>query len=94
MTVIAPVERRNQEKMSSFEKDPLLSRQCTAAHLRSFDGLNYGIVIQIITKSTVFTGFGRLCLFLFPNLKKWLGGHRFTSNEDVITQTDAHFDDI
>ena len=25
--------------------------------------------------------------FLFPNLKKWLGGQRFTSNEEVIAQT-------
>lgn len=30
--------------------------------------------------------------FLFPNLKKWLGGRRFTSNEDVIEQTNAYFD--
>ena len=41
----APVGRRNQEKMSSFEKDPLSSRQCTGAHLRSFDVQNYGIKI-------------------------------------------------
>ena len=31
--------------------------------------------------------------FLFPNLKKWLGGQRFTSNE-VIAQIDAHFEDL
>ena len=56
--VIAPVERRNQEKTFSFEKDkdPLASRQCTSAHLCSFDGQNYGIKLQIITTSTVFTG--------------------------------------
>ena len=29
--------------------------------------------------------------FLFPNLKKWLGGRRFTSSEEVIAQTDAYF---
>ena len=58
--VIAPVERRNQEKTYSFdkEKDPLPSKQCTVADLRSFDGQNYGIKIRIITASTVFTGFG------------------------------------
>ena len=32
--------------------------------------------------------------FSFPNLKKWLGGQRFTSNEKVITQTDAYFKDL
>ena len=32
--------------------------------------------------------------FLFPNLKKWLGGKRFESNEDVITQTNAYFEEL
>ena len=38
--VIAPVERRNREKTSSFEerKDPLPSRQCAGAHLRNANG--------------------------------------------------------
>ena len=49
--VIAQVERRNQEKTSSFEKDPLPSKQF-------FEGQNYEIKIRIITKSTVFTRFG------------------------------------
>ncbi|KAG5310817.1 MOS1T transposase, partial [Pseudoatta argentina] len=29
--------------------------------------------------------------FLFPNLKKWLGGKKFTSNEEVIAETEAYF---
>ena len=29
--------------------------------------------------------------FLFPNMKKWLDGKRFTSNEQVIAATEAHF---
>jgi len=33
-------------------------------------------------------------LFLFPNLKKWLGGQRFTSNEEVIAQTNTYFEDF
>jgi len=33
-------------------------------------------------------------LFLFPNLKKWLGGQRFTSNEEIIAQTNAYFEDF
>ena len=59
-SVIAPVERINQEKASSFrkEKDPLPSRQCTSAHLRSFVSRHFGIKIRIITTSTVFTGLG------------------------------------
>ena len=29
--------------------------------------------------------------FLFPNMKKWLGGKRFTSNEEAIAATEAYF---
>ncbi|KAG5330265.1 MOS1T transposase, partial [Acromyrmex heyeri] len=29
--------------------------------------------------------------FLFPNLKKWLGGKKFTSNEEIIAETEAYF---
>ena len=28
--------------------------------------------------------------FLFPNMKKWLGGKRFTSNEEVIAATEVY----
>ena len=31
--------------------------------------------------------------FFFPNLKKCFGRQRFTSNEEVIAQTDAYFED-
>ena len=29
--------------------------------------------------------------FMFPNMKKWLSGKRFTSNEQVIAATEAYF---
>jgi len=29
--------------------------------------------------------------FLFPNMKKWLGGKRFSSNKEVIAETEAYF---
>jgi len=32
--------------------------------------------------------------FLFPNLKKWLGGKRFGSNEEVIAETNAYFEGL
>ena len=31
---------------------------------------------------------------LFPNLKKWLSGKRFGSNEEVITETNAYFEGL
>lgn len=32
--------------------------------------------------------------FLFPNLKKWLGGKRFSSNSEVVEATNAYFEDF
>ena len=32
--------------------------------------------------------------FLFPNLNKWLGGKRFYSNDEIISQTNTYFDDL
>jgi histone-lysine N-methyltransferase SETMAR len=32
--------------------------------------------------------------FLFPNLKKWLGGRRFTSNEEVKAETNGYFAEL
>ncbi|GBP75472.1 Histone-lysine N-methyltransferase SETMAR [Eumeta japonica] len=32
--------------------------------------------------------------YLFPNLKKWLAGKRFESNEEVITETNAYFESL
>ena len=32
--------------------------------------------------------------FLFPNLKKWLGGKRFYSNDEIVTQTNTYFEDL
>ena len=29
--------------------------------------------------------------YLFPNMKKWLGGKRFASNEEVIAETETYF---
>jgi len=32
--------------------------------------------------------------YLFPNLKQWLQGKRFTSNEEVIAKTEAYFEGL
>ncbi|GBP57373.1 Histone-lysine N-methyltransferase SETMAR [Eumeta japonica] len=32
--------------------------------------------------------------YLFPNLKKWLGGKRFESNKEVVTETNAYFESL
>jgi hypothetical protein len=32
--------------------------------------------------------------FLLPNLKRWLQGKRFRSNEEVIAETEAYFEGL
>ena len=32
--------------------------------------------------------------YLFPNLKKWLGGKRFKSNEEVIETVNQYFKEL
>ncbi|KOC61938.1 Histone-lysine N-methyltransferase SETMAR [Habropoda laboriosa] len=32
--------------------------------------------------------------FLFPNLKKWLGGKRFANNEEVESAVDGYFEEL
>ena len=32
--------------------------------------------------------------FLFPNLKKWLGGKRFYFNDEIISQIKTYFEDL
>jgi histone-lysine N-methyltransferase SETMAR len=32
--------------------------------------------------------------FLFPNLKKWLGGKRFANNEEVQSAVDGYFEEL
>ena len=32
--------------------------------------------------------------FLLPNLKKWLGGKKFYSNDEIISQTYTYFEDL
>jgi len=32
--------------------------------------------------------------YLFPNLKWWLQGKRFTSNEEVVAEIEAYFEDL
>jgi len=32
--------------------------------------------------------------FLFPNMKKWLGGKKFGSNDEVIAETNTYFEGL
>lgn len=32
--------------------------------------------------------------FLFPNMKTWIAGKKFSSNEEVIVETEAYFVEV
>lgn len=61
-------------------------RQCAVSHLIGCHGKNPRITVWT-TLVTLFTHqiSSLKWIFLFPNLKLLLGGHRFLSNEEVIT---------
>jgi len=51
--------------------------------------------LWIDSSSTLFSGFGPVwCFFLFPNLKTWLDGKKFSSNEEVIVAVNEYFTDF
>ena len=70
-----------KEKMSPFgeEESALPSRQCTGCHVPSTDGQIQRIPLQIASLSSIFDDLAPCDYFLFPNLKKWFGGKRFTT---------------
>ena len=87
-----------KEKMSPFgeEESALPSRQCTGCHVPSTDGQIQRIPLQIASLSSIFARFSPLRLnpFLFPNLKKWFAGKRFTTREQLIAETEAYFEGL
>ena len=48
---------------------------------------------SLLHRKRVLIGFGP-SNFFFSNLEKWLSGQWFMSNEEVIAQTDAYFEDL
>ena len=59
--------------------------------LRNCDGQNQWVKVQIASSSTLLTRFSLLDYFVFPNLKKWLGGQRFANNKEVEFAVHGYF---
>ncbi|KAG5333929.1 SETMR methyltransferase, partial [Acromyrmex charruanus] len=83
------------KKTSPFgeEKSALPSRQCTGSHvpapMAKFNEFRYKLLLY-----PAFARFNSLRLFLFPNLKKWFGGKRFTTREQLIAETETYFEEL
>jgi len=73
------------------KKSTLSPWQRTNSLVRNRHSKTGRITLRIAASSTLFSRFGESDFFLFPNMKKWLGGKRFTSNEEVIAETEAYF---
>jgi hypothetical protein len=80
------------KKTASFEEDKncaFSSTQCTGLQINQNDGKIAWIRLRIASSSTVFSRSGPQWLFLFAILKRMLTGKKFSTNEEVIAQTEA-----
>ncbi|GBP74482.1 Mariner Mos1 transposase [Eumeta japonica] len=83
-----------KQKRPHLAKKVLFHQDNARVHLFSHDGQNPRIEIRTATPSSIFSRFSPCDYYLFPNLKKWLGGKRFESNEEVINETNAYFESL
>ena len=83
--------------LSRFESElienvPIWRRkQRTSSLIRNCHSKTGRIMLRIAASSSLFSRFGHMQFLLLPNMKKWLGGKRFTTNEQVIDATEAYF---
>jgi len=73
------------------EENALPSRQCTCpALIAKFNEFRY----ELFPHSTYSSDLAPCDYFLFPNLKKWFGGKRFTTREQLTAETEAYFEGL
>jgi hypothetical protein len=81
--------------MKSRKKRPLLKKKnscfITGSQINQNDGKIARIRLRIASPSTVFSRSGPSNLFLFADLKRMLAGKKFSTNQKVITETEAYF---
>jgi hypothetical protein len=70
------------------------ARQWTVSQINQNDGKIAWIRLRIASPSTVFSRSGPQSLFLFADLKRMLAGKKFSTNEEVIVETEAYFETI
>ena len=80
--------KRDWRAKKLFHQDNAPSHKSTVAMTK----LRIGLWID--SSSILFSGFGPCDFFLFSNLKTWLGGKKFLSNEEVIVAVNEYFADF
>ena len=88
LCIIDPIEKINPEKMSLFVEEimHLFARQCTSSLIDKNDSKNQWMTLWIASPPTLFykTSPQRgASFYLSLNLKRWLQGQKFSSNEEV-----------
>ena len=78
----------------SAKKSAVSSGQRTGSHLRNRNGKDTRVGFELIPHPTYSPDLAPCDLFLFANLKTWLGGKRFSPNEELIDAVNAYFADL
>ena len=60
------------------------------SHVPGFNEFRY----ELLPHPTYSPDLASYHYFLFPNLKKWFGGKRFTTREQLIVETEAYFEGL
>jgi hypothetical protein len=93
-TIIGQISRCIEAKTTPLgeEESAVPPSQCAGTLIPCCLSEIGGMGLRIAATSTVFSRFTALCdFFLCPNMKEWVGGKRFASDEEVITETEAYF---
>jgi hypothetical protein len=91
--IIGQIWRRIEGKTAPLDEEESTAppSQCAGTPIPRCLSEIGGIGLRIAATSTVISRFSLRDFFLFPNMKKWLGGKRFASDEEVTTETEAYF---
>jgi len=76
------------------KKNHLLSGQCTRSQKCFGNGKIKGSALWIVRSSTLSQDLAPSDFCLFPKLKLFLVGHRFSSNQEAIVTVEGYFADL
>jgi len=74
------------------KKESVSSRQCTSLHIRYRGGQINKLKFELLPHAPYLPDLAPSDYFLFPNLKKWIGGKRFANNKEVESAVDGYFE--
>ena len=74
------------------KKSAFPPRPCNSSHECHCNCQIIWFTLRNTSSSTLFPRFGSFRLFFVPNMKTWLGGKRFSSNEEIIAATNEYFE--